>query len=80
MPSADREAHKLARELNNIFQITLSAGSHLKETWPTDKVPQELEDIQEAARRGAVLVRDLQEVAQSDSAGDPSSRSRPTKC
>jgi hypothetical protein len=60
MSNADRDNNKLAQELNNVFQITLTAGSFLKETWPFETIPREIEDIQEAARRGAALVRDLQ--------------------
>jgi hypothetical protein len=59
MSNVDRD-NQLAQELNNVFQITLTAASSLKETWPTKEIPQEIEDIQEAARRGATLVRDLQ--------------------
>ncbi len=68
---SELETNELAQELNNVFQITLSAGAHLKRSWPTEEVPRELDDIQEAARRGAVLVKDLQEASRSG-AGDGS--------
>jgi hypothetical protein len=61
MSNADGDKNELAQELNNVFQITLTAGSFLKESWPTETIPQEIDDIQEAARRGAALVRDLLE-------------------
>jgi hypothetical protein len=72
MPSPDLDAslRDMAQKLNNLFQITLSAGVHLQETWQGEKVPEELTDIQEAARRGAVLTGDLQNLARSGRDGD----------
>ena len=49
----------LAQELNNLFQITLSASTSLRETWQGGSIPDEITDIQQAARRGAVLTRQL---------------------
>jgi hypothetical protein len=62
----DARLRDLAQKFNNLFQITLSAGINLEETWDGDHVPEELKDIQDAARRGAVLTSDLQNLARAD--------------
>jgi hypothetical protein len=61
--SIARMLDAVALELNNLFQIMLSAGVHLQETWEKEPVPQEITDIQEAARRGASLTKDLRKLS-----------------
>jgi hypothetical protein len=64
--SIDAGLRDVARKLNNLFQITLSAAVDLQETWDGDAVPQEVLDIQDAARKGADLTRELRSLSFSD--------------
>jgi hypothetical protein len=60
--TTEQSLDDVAQRPNDLFQIMLSAGAHLKETWDGEPVPQEITDIQEAARQGAILTRDLRKL------------------
>lgn len=59
----DASARDIAKRLNNMFQVVLSAAGQLKDEWPNERCPRELDDIQEAARRGAAITRELPGLA-----------------